>query len=65
MLAVITIAFIAFIALASIAMTTIQFRRITPLTFSCAKCGREFRQPPHHDFPRACPHCRVENWSLR
>jgi hypothetical protein len=39
------------------------YRRITPLSFRCRRCGGEFRQPPFHDFPVACPLCQAEDWN--
>lgn len=64
MVAIVTIAFIAIITLASIAMTIVQFRRITPLAFLCQKCGHEFHQAPHRDYPRKCPRCHARDWSM-
>ena len=43
----------------------IEFRRLTPLVFWCRRCQREFRQPPHHAFPSACPLCRSRDWNAR
>jgi len=64
MVLLVTIAFIAIVTLASIAMTIVQFRKITPLAFRCTKCGNEFRQAPHRDYPRACPRCHARDWAV-
>ncbi len=41
----------------------VQYRTLTPLVFRCRRCAREFRQPPHHAFPRACPRCGSQTWN--
>ncbi|HET9623119.1 MAG TPA: hypothetical protein VFP84_17220 [Kofleriaceae bacterium] len=63
MVLVVTLGFVAIVVLATIAMTRVQFRKITPLVFRCRRCAGEFRQPPHKDFPRACPRCGAADWS--
>jgi hypothetical protein len=60
---VVTLAFVAIVILGMAALTAIQFRRITPLVFRCQRCGHEFRQPPHRDFPHACPRCGARDWA--
>ena len=59
----VTLAFIAIVVLGMIGMTMVEFRKITPLVFQCRRCGKEFQQPPHRDFPRACPSCDAVDWA--
>ena len=59
-----TLACIAGILALSIAMSIIQFRRVTPLVFRCVRCGAEFRRAPHRAFPRACPRCGARDWAV-
>jgi len=59
-----TIACIAGILVLSIAMSIVQFRRTTPLVFRCVRCGAEFQQAPHRDFPRACRRCGARDWAV-
>jgi len=57
------IAVVVVLVLLSIGFTMVEFRKRTPLAFSCRRCGAEFRQPAYHEFPRACPRCRAEDWA--
>lgn len=63
MVGVVTLAFIAIVVAAMVGMTLVEFRKITPLLFQCRRCGHQFHQPPHRDFPRACPRCAAADWS--
>jgi len=57
-------AVVASILLLSMGLSLVEWRRVTPLAFRCVRCGEEFRQPPHHDYPRECPRCHARDWSL-
>ncbi|HEU4726336.1 MAG TPA: hypothetical protein VFT22_00535 [Kofleriaceae bacterium] len=57
-------AVIAGIVVLSIALSIVQYRRMTPLVFRCARCGVEFRRAPYRAFPRACPGCGARDWAL-
>lgn len=63
MVGVVALGFIALITLVMIGMTMVEFRKITPLVFQCRRCGKQFHQPPHRDFPRVCPRCGAGDWS--
>jgi rubrerythrin len=63
MVGVVTLVFIAIVVVAMIGMTAVEFRKITPLLFQCQRCGHAFHQPPHRDFPRACPQCGAADWA--
>lgn len=65
MIAVAGLAIIVVIVAISVGLAIIEFRRVVPLAFRCVKCGAEFRQPPHHEFPRECPSCDARDWALR
>jgi len=56
----VTAGLVALIVAFSIGMSIIQFRKVTPLLFTCTKCGRSFQQAPHRDVPRRCPLCGAE-----
>jgi hypothetical protein len=58
------IAVVAGIVLLSIGLAIVEFRRFTGLAFRCARCGHEFQQPPHHDYPRECPRCHAADWAV-
>jgi Zn finger protein HypA/HybF involved in hydrogenase expression len=55
---------VAFFVLLIVGLTRSELRRITPLAFTCQRCGAQFRQPPHRDFPRICPQCRGSDWAV-
>ncbi len=57
MLLVVTAGFVGLIVAMSIGLAIVQFRKVTPLVFTCTKCGQSFQQPPHRDAPRRCPRC--------
>jgi rRNA maturation endonuclease Nob1 len=57
------IAVVGGMLLLAVGLTIVQFRSVTPLAFRCVKCEREFRRPPHHDFPDACPGCGARDWA--
>jgi len=60
---VLVVAVVAVLVLLSMGLTIVEFRKLTPLAFRCHRCGAEFRQPAHREFPRACPRCRAEDWA--
>jgi hypothetical protein len=64
-LAIAAIIVVAAIFGMSVGLAIVEFLRVVPLIFRCTKCGEEFRQPPHHDFPRECPSCNATDWALR
>jgi rubrerythrin len=64
-LAIAAIIVVAAIFGMSVGLAIVEFRRVTPLAFRCTKCGTEFRQPPHREFPRECPTCGASDWPLR
>jgi hypothetical protein len=39
------------------------FKGMTPLSYQCGRCKREFRRLPYRGFPRRCPHCKARDWS--
>jgi hypothetical protein len=51
------------VILVMIGLAHVQRRRETPLVFQCKRCATEFAQPPHRDYPHACPHCHATDWS--
>jgi Zn finger protein HypA/HybF involved in hydrogenase expression len=57
------IAVVVVLVLLSIGFTIVEFRKRTPLAFRCQRCGTEFRQPAHREFPRACPRCGADDWA--
>jgi predicted Zn-ribbon and HTH transcriptional regulator len=56
---------VAAIVLMSVGLTVVEFRKMTPLVFECLRCGHEFRQPPHLDFPTECPSCHAPDWNSK
>ncbi len=58
-----TIVVVASIALLSVALSIVEFRRRIPLAFTCQRCGYEFRQASHRDYPPACPRCHARDWA--
>jgi hypothetical protein len=51
------------IVLVSVGLGIVEMRRRTPLAYRCRRCGAEFAQPPHRDFPRECPNCHARDWA--
>jgi hypothetical protein len=37
--------------------------KMTPLSFECGRCNREFRQEAWRRFPRRCAHCGARDWN--
>jgi hypothetical protein len=64
-IAIAGLAIIVAIVAISVGLAILEFRRVVPLAFRCTKCGGEFRQPPHREFPRECPSCGATDWALR
>jgi predicted Zn-ribbon and HTH transcriptional regulator len=56
---------VAAILLMSVGFTVVEFRKMTPLVFECLRCGHEFRQAPHLDFPSECPSCHAPDWNSK
>jgi len=56
---------VAAIVLVSVGLTVVEFRKMTPLVFECLRCGHEFRQAPHLDFPSECPSCHAPDWNSK
>lgn len=54
---------IAALLAVSVGLGVVQFRRETPLAFTCVHCSHQFEQPPHLAFPRRCPRCRATDWA--
>jgi predicted Zn-ribbon and HTH transcriptional regulator len=58
-----TIGAVAVIALISVALAIVEFRKLVPLVFRCERCGHQFRRAPFLELAAACPRCGASDWN--
>ncbi|MEO6771479.1 MAG: hypothetical protein ABI467_00465 [Kofleriaceae bacterium] len=59
-----TLGIVAVIAVMSVGLAIVEFRKLVPLVFRCQRCGHEFRRPAHLELAKACPKCGAGDWDL-
>ncbi|HEY4059406.1 MAG TPA: zinc ribbon domain-containing protein [Kofleriaceae bacterium] len=51
------------VSLIGVGLTAVESRKEEVLVFRCTKCGAEFEQRSHRDYPRACAKCGARDWA--
>lgn len=54
---------VVLVSLVGVGLTAVQGRREEMLVFHCTKCGVDFAQRAHRDYPRACTNCGAADWA--
>ncbi|HEY4176942.1 MAG TPA: hypothetical protein VGM90_08935 [Kofleriaceae bacterium] len=51
------------VTLIGVGLTAVEGRKVRPLVFRCGKCGGEFTQAAHLDYPKRCALCGAVDWA--